>query len=151
MQLGWPATSLENWVLRNGMGFDSSAFRQTMESWMSGLNRQPAKLLCVEICTVGSNPTLSTRYTSVAWQSESPYKTFSARLAFLRRFDSFPRYHCVGVTRMAREVIANHFYAGSTPVTYSKFARFVYRLGRCPFKAERPVRFWYRVPFVLLT
>ena len=27
-------------------------------------------------------------------------------------------------------------------------APFVYRLGRCPFKAERPVRFWYGVPFV---
>ena len=27
MQLGWPATSLENWVLRNRVGFDSSAFR----------------------------------------------------------------------------------------------------------------------------
>ena len=28
MQLGWPATSLENWVLRNRVGFDSSVFRQ---------------------------------------------------------------------------------------------------------------------------
>ena len=28
MQRVGPATSLENWVLRNGMGFDSSAFRQ---------------------------------------------------------------------------------------------------------------------------
>ena len=28
------------------------------------------------------------------------------------------------------------------------FARFVYRLGRCPFKAERRVRFSYRVPII---
>ena len=74
---------------------------------------------------------------------------------------------------MARERIANPFYAGSNPVTYSScfyttlvdkvagcgiihtcslkicrviFAPFVYRLGRCPFKAERGVRFSYGVP-----
>ena len=28
-------------------------------SWMSGLNRHPAKVLYIEICTVGSNPTLT--------------------------------------------------------------------------------------------
>ena len=27
------------------------------------------------------------------------------------------------------------------------YGAFVYRLGRCPFKAERPVRFWYGVPW----
>ena len=32
---------------------------------------------------------------SETWQSESPYKTFSSRLEFLRRFDSFRWYHNV--------------------------------------------------------
>jgi len=30
-------------------------------SWMSGLNRHPAKVLYVEIRTVGSNPTLTAK------------------------------------------------------------------------------------------
>jgi hypothetical protein len=29
------------------------------------------------------------------------------------------------------------------------YAPFVYRLGRRPFKAQRPVRFWYGVPSML--
>jgi len=33
-----------------------------------------------------------------------------------------------------------------SPGAPSYFARFVYRLGRCPFKAERRVRLSYRVP-----
>jgi len=43
-------------------GFDSSAARQSFKvSWMSGLNRHPAKVLSVEIWAVGSNPTLSAK------------------------------------------------------------------------------------------
>ena len=41
---------------------------------------------------------------------------------------------------------------GSNPSASTKFnARFVYRLGRCPFKAERRVRFSYRVPNMVLS
>ena len=41
---------------------------------------------------------------------------------------------------------------GSNPSASTKFyARFVYRLGRCPFKAERRVRFSYRVPIMVLS
>ena len=36
-----------------------------MVSWMSGLNRHPAKVLAQEIGSVSSNLTLTTKYTSV--------------------------------------------------------------------------------------
>ena len=35
-------------------------------SWMSGLNRHPAKVLYIEICTVGSNPTLTANIIDIA-------------------------------------------------------------------------------------
>jgi hypothetical protein len=46
-----------------GMGFDSSATRQSFKvSWMSGLNRHPAKVLTlVTPGSVGSNPTLTAK------------------------------------------------------------------------------------------
>ena len=39
--------------------FESHRFRQCIESWMSGLNRHPAKVFSTEKWNVGSNPTLS--------------------------------------------------------------------------------------------
>jgi hypothetical protein len=45
MQLGWPATSLENWVLRSGMGFDSSALRHLKDKQMNEFSWLPISVL----------------------------------------------------------------------------------------------------------
>jgi hypothetical protein len=50
-----------------------------------------AKPQAVEIRPLGSTPRLSTN-ASETWKSERSYKPFSARLAFLRRFDPFRWY-----------------------------------------------------------
>ena len=57
MQLGWPATSLENWVLRNRVGFDSSVFRQHGElaEWLRQRFAKPSS----RDGRIGSNPILS--------------------------------------------------------------------------------------------
>ena len=48
------------------------------------------------------------------------------------------------------QLTVNQLVVGSIPASGAKgYARFVYRLGRCPFKAERRVRFSYRVPVIL--
>jgi hypothetical protein len=52
-------TCLENRRLRNGTVSSNLTGAANKESWMSGLNRHPAKVLFKEIWAVGSNPTLS--------------------------------------------------------------------------------------------
>ena len=51
--------SLENCRTEMFREFESHRFRQCIESWMSGLNRHPAKVFSTEKWNVGSNPTLS--------------------------------------------------------------------------------------------
>ena len=48
-----------------------------MEVWMSGLSRHPAKVLYVEIYTVGSNPTASAKIS--VWCQSGPMEQ-SAKL-----------------------------------------------------------------------
>ena len=52
---------LENRRLRNGTVSSNLTGAANKESWMSGLNRHPAKVLFKEIWAVGSNPTLSAK------------------------------------------------------------------------------------------
>jgi hypothetical protein len=44
-------------------------FKTTLEVWQSGLLQNPAKIPCLVIGTVGSNPTTSVRQYSSVWQS----------------------------------------------------------------------------------
>ena len=53
------ATVLKTVEQKCSVSSNLTASAKIIESWMSGLNRHPAKVLFVEIRTVGSNPTLS--------------------------------------------------------------------------------------------
>jgi len=57
------ATVLKTVIPRGIVSSNLTASAKDLESWMSGLNRHPAKVLSVVIRTVGSNPTLSAKDT----------------------------------------------------------------------------------------
>ena len=73
------------------MGFDSSAFRQ---KFMVLVVKRLRPRVVIPIY-VGSNPIKHpNKYASETWKSERSYTPFSARLAFLRGFDSLRWYQC---------------------------------------------------------